>query len=145
MRGCPPADPEKGDAMADEGEQQEEGEADGRGGNGAPRSGTEHDPPSRAEVSNYEIVTHYFDDAAERLELREDVAQVLKTSYREVQVQIPIVRDDDKIHVYQGFRVQHNGARGPYKGGIRFHPEVDLDEVRALAALMTWKTAIAGI
>ena len=102
-------------------------------------------PVSRAEVSNYEIVTHYFDDAAERLGLRDDVAAVLKSSYREVQVQIPIRRDDGRIHVYQGFRVQHNGARGPYKGGIRFHPDVDLDEVRALAALMTWKTAIAGI
>src|SRR2546423_14481490 len=102
-------------------------------------------PVSRAEVSNLEIVTHYFDDAAERLELREDVAAVLKTSYREVSVQIPILRDDGQIHVYQGFRVPHNGARGPYKGGVRFHPEVDLDEGRALAALMTWKTAIAGI
>src|SRR3954469_10058920 len=102
-------------------------------------------PVSRAEISNLEIVTHYFDVAAERLGLREDVAAVLKSSYREVTVQIPIRRDDGQIHVYQGFRVQHNGARGPYKGGVRFHPEVDLDEVRALAALMTWKTAIAGI
>jgi glutamate dehydrogenase (NAD(P)+) len=124
--------------MAEEGEQREEGGADGR-------ADGEPNPPSRAEVSNYEIVTHYFDDAAERLELRDDVATVLKTSYREVQVQIPILRDDGKIHVYSGFRVQHNGARGPYKGGVRFHPEVDLDEVRALASLMTWKTAIAGI
>src|SRR4051812_24485487 len=125
-------------AIADEGEQREEGEADGR---------REREPKrvSRAEVSNYEIVSHYFDDAAERLELREDVSAVLKSSYREVQVQIPILRDGGHIHVYSGFRVQHNGARGPYKGGIRFHPEVDLDEVRALAALMTWKTAIAGI
>src|SRR3954451_23081864 len=102
-------------------------------------------PVSRAEISNYEIVTHYFDDAAGRLELRDDVAAVLKTSYREVRVQIPILRDDGRIHVYSGFRVQHNGARGPYKGGIRFHQEVDLDEVRALAMLMSWKTAIAGI
>src|SRR4051794_20330350 len=124
--------------MAEEGAQREEGEADGRV-DGEPVA------PSRAEVSNFEIVTHYFDDAAERLGLRDDVATVLKTSYREVQVQIPILRDDGRIHVYSGFRVQHNGARGPYKGGVRFHPEVDLDEVRALAALMTWKTAIAGI
>src|SRR4051795_1860266 len=100
-------------SMAEEGEQREEGEADGRPA-GAPN------PPSRAEVSNYEIVTHYFDDAAERLGLRDDVATVLKTSYREVRVQIPIVRDHGKIQVYSGFRVQHNGARGPYKGGIRF-------------------------
>jgi glutamate dehydrogenase (NAD(P)+) len=101
--------------------------------------------PDLAEVSNWEIVTHYFDDAAKRLEVDDEVAAVLKSSYREVQVQIPIVRDDGKLHVFSGYRVQHNGARGPYKGGIRFHPDVDLDEVRALASLMTWKTAIAGI
>src|SRR3954464_11070273 len=124
--------------MSEDGQQREEGEADGR-------TDGEPAPVSRAEVSNFEIVTHYFDDAADRLDLREDVAAVLKSSYREVQVQIPIRRDDGQIHVYQGFRVQHNGARGPYKGGVRFHPEVDLDEVRALASLMTWKTAIAGI
>ena len=62
-----------------------------------------------------------------------------------MQVQIPVKLDDGRIHCYSGFRVQHNGARGPYKGGVRFHPEVDLDEVRALASLMTWKTAIVEI
>jgi glutamate dehydrogenase (NAD(P)+) len=103
------------------------------------------DGPDLAEVSNWEIVTHYFDDAAGRLGMGDDVAAVLKSSYREVQVQIPIVRDDGKLQVFSGYRVQHNGARGPYKGGIRFHPEVDLDEIRALASLMTWKTAVAGI
>jgi glutamate dehydrogenase (NAD(P)+) len=101
--------------------------------------------PERAEVSNYEIVSHYFGKAAERLELKDDIAGVLRSSYREVQVQIPVRQADGKIHVYHGFRVQHNGARGPYKGGIRFHPEVDLDEVRALAELMTWKTAVVGL
>src|SRR5919199_4795037 len=111
----------------------------------SPRPSNEAEVPTRAEISNYEIVTHYFDDAAERLGIPDDIAAVLKSSYREVQVQIPVRRHDDKIHVYSGYRVQHNGARGPYKGGIRFHPEVDLDEVRALAELMTWKTAIAGI
>jgi glutamate dehydrogenase (NAD(P)+) len=111
----------------------------------SPRAANEAETPTRAEISNYEIVSHYFDGAAERLGLRDDIATVLKTSYREVQVQIPIRLSDDRIHVFSGFRVQHNGARGPYKGGIRFHPEVDLDEVRALASLMTWKTAIAGI
>jgi glutamate dehydrogenase (NAD(P)+) len=99
----------------------------------------------RAEVSNYETVSHWFGLAAERLGLREDVAEVLRSSYREVQVQIPVKLSDGRIHVFSGYRVQHNGARGPYKGGIRFHPEVDLDEVRALAELMTWKTAIVGI
>ena len=101
--------------------------------------------PSRAEVSNYEIVEHWFGVAAERLELPDDVAAVLRSSYREVQVQVPVKLGDGKLHVFSGYRVQHNGARGPYKGGIRFHPEVDLDEVRALAELMTWKTAIVNL
>jgi glutamate dehydrogenase (NAD(P)+) len=98
-----------------------------------------------AEISSYEIVNHFFEQAAERLGLADDLAAILRSSYREVQVQVPIRRKDGKIHVYSGYRVQHNGARGPYKGGVRFHPDVDLDEVRALAALMSWKTGIVGI
>ena len=98
-----------------------------------------------AEVTNYDTVTHGFEVARERLGLADDLAAVLRSAYREVQVQLPLRRADGKIHVYSGYRVQHNGARGPYKGGIRYHPEVDLDEVRALAALMSWKTAIVGI
>jgi glutamate dehydrogenase (NAD(P)+) len=101
--------------------------------------------PAAAEVSNYGIVNHWFDLAADRMELRDDIRAVMRSSYREVQVQVPVTLGDGKIHVFTGFRVQHNGARGPYKGGIRYHPEVDLDEVRALATLMTWKTAVAGI
>src|SRR3954462_4676659 len=110
----------------------------------SPRT-TETPKDRPAEVSNWDIVNHYFDLAAERLDLRDDVAAVMRSSYREVQVQIPVTLSDGNIHVFSGFRVQHNGARGPYKGGIRFHPEVDLDEVRALAMLMTWKTAVVGI
>ena len=98
-----------------------------------------------AEVSNWDIVNHWFDIACERLDIREDIAAVLRSSYREVQVQVPITCSDGRVEVFKGFRVQHNGARGPYKGGIRFHPAVDLDEVRALAMLMTWKSAIVGI
>ena len=98
-----------------------------------------------AEISAYEIVNHFFGLAADRLALPDDVSAVLRSSYREVQVQIPIRRKDGRIHVYSGYRVQHNGARGPYKGGVRFHPDVELDEVRALAALMTWKTAIVDV
>jgi glutamate dehydrogenase (NAD(P)+) len=111
----------------------------------SPRAANEAASAQPAEISNYEIVSHYFDEAADRLDIRDDIATVLKTSYREVQVQIPIRLSDDRVHVFSGFRVQHNGARGPYKGGVRFHPEVDLDEVRALASLMTWKTAIVGL
>jgi glutamate dehydrogenase (NAD(P)+) len=69
----------------------------------------------------------------------------MRSSYREVQVQVPVTLSDGDIHVFSGFRVQHNGARGPYKGGIRYHPSVDMDEVRALASLMTWKTAVVNI
>jgi glutamate dehydrogenase (NAD(P)+) len=109
-----------------------------RAANRAPRAGP-------AEVSNYEIVSHYFEAAADLLGLEDDVRAVMSSNYREVQVQVPIRQADGRIHVYSGYRVQHNGARGPYKGGVRYHPEVDLDEVRALAALMSWKTAIVGL
>jgi glutamate dehydrogenase (NAD(P)+) len=115
----------------------EEGETQ-RGGNGKPA-------PKRAEVSNLEIVRHYFDLAAERMGLRDDLREVFWSPYREVSVQIPVKQADGKVHVYSGYRIQHNGARGPYKGGVRFHQEVDIDEVRALASLMTWKTAVAGV
>src|SRR3954453_10077057 len=83
----------------------------------SPRT-TETPKDEPAEVSNWDIVNHYFDIAAERLGLRDDVAAVMRSSYREVQVQIPVTLTDGDIHVFSGFRVQHNGARGPYKGGI---------------------------
>jgi glutamate dehydrogenase (NAD(P)+) len=106
---------------------------------------TEEQTGHKAEVSNLDIVRFYFDRAVEHLGLPDDVRKVFWTSYREVTVQIPVKLSDGKVHVFSGYRIQHNGARGPYKGGIRFHPEVDIDEVRALASLMTWKTAIANI
>src|SRR5918996_1013622 len=102
-------------------------------------------PGQRAEVSNLEIVRHYFDIAADHLKLADDIRTVFWTPYREVTVQIPVRLSDGKVHVFSGYRIQHNGARGPYKGGVRFHPDVDIDEVRALASLMTWKTAVAGV
>src|SRR5436190_23300029 len=102
-------------------------------------------PGQRAEVSNLDIVRHYFEVACDHLGLADDLRVVFWAPYREVTVQIPVRLPDGKVHVYSGYRIQHNGARGPYKGGIRFHPEVDIDEVRALASLMTWKTAVAGV
>jgi glutamate dehydrogenase (NAD(P)+) len=111
----------------------------------SPRVANREKIAQRAEISNYDIVKHYFTKAADRLDLADDIRAVLLSSYREVQVQVPIRLRDGKIHVFSGFRVQHNAARGPYKGGVRYHPEVDLDEVRALASLMTWKTAIVNI
>ncbi len=120
----------------------EEGEDAGQAADGAPASPP---PPKQAEVSNLEIVRHYFDLAAERTGLRDDLREVFWSPYREVSVQIPVKQADGKVHTYSGYRIQHNGARGPYKGGVRFHQEVDIDEVRALASLMTWKTAVAGV
>jgi glutamate dehydrogenase (NAD(P)+) len=111
----------------------------------SPRSANRANKPATAEMTNFEIVSHYFDLAADRLGMEQDLRAVLRSAYREVQVQIPLRCMDGKIHVFSGYRVQHNGARGPYKGGVRYHEDVDLDEVRALAALMTWKTAITGI
>jgi glutamate dehydrogenase (NAD(P)+) len=102
-------------------------------------------PGQEAEVSNLDIVRYYFDAAVERMGLPEDLRTVFWSPYREVTVQIPVKLSDGKVHVFSGYRIQHNGARGPYKGGVRFHPEVDIDEVRALASLMTWKTAVAGV
>lgn len=94
---------------------------------------------------SFENVSRYFDLAAERLGIAEDLRVVLRTPEREVQVKIPIRLPDGRMHVFSGYRVQHNSARGPYKGGIRYHHEVSLDEIRALAALMTWKTAIVDV
>jgi glutamate dehydrogenase (NAD(P)+) len=102
-------------------------------------------PGQRAEMSNLDIVRFYFDRAVERLEVPDDIRTVFWEPYREVTVQIPVKLSDGKVHVFSGYRIQHNGARGPYKGGVRFHPEVDIDEVRALASLMTWKTAVANV
>ncbi len=111
----------------------------------SPREANRAPGAAHAELSNYDIVRHWFGVAADRLGLEDDVRAVVGSSYREVQVQVPIRRHDGRLQVFSGYRVQHNGARGPYKGGVRFHPDVDLDEVRALAELMSWKTAVAGI
>jgi len=92
-----------------------------------------------------EAVQNLVDAAARTIGLTADIAAVLRTSYREISVQVPVRRDDGTLLVAHGHRVQHNGARGPYKGGLRYHPEADLCEVRALASLMTWKTALLDV
>lgn len=86
-----------------------------------------------------------FQRAAEVLGLSRELRELLMTPYREVQVGIPVRMDDGAVRVFVGYRVQHNQARGPMKGGIRYHPHVDLNEVRGLAALMTWKTALVDL
>ncbi|HYE80271.1 MAG TPA: Glu/Leu/Phe/Val dehydrogenase dimerization domain-containing protein, partial [bacterium] len=79
------------------------------------------------------------------LQMEQHWRTVLKTPFREISVQVPVRKDNGELEVYTGYRVQHNGARGPMKGGIRYHPHVDLNEVRALAALMAWKTALVDL
>ncbi|MDQ3784628.1 MAG: glutamate dehydrogenase [Actinomycetota bacterium] len=96
-------------------------------------------------MSIFEATSYFFHNAADRVNLRDEVREVLAGSYRELSVQVKARMDDDKVVVFRGYRIQHNGARGPYKGGVRFHSSVDLDEVRALAALMTWKNALIDV
>ncbi len=93
----------------------------------------------------FEAVQMYFHRAADELELAESVRTILIRARREVQVQIPVEMDNGDLHSFIGYRVQHNRARGPMKGGLRYHHEVDLDEVRSLASLMTWKTAVVDL
>lgn len=87
----------------------------------------------------------FFREAAGHLRLDPSIVKILEKPQREIMVQVPLVKEDGNLEVFSGFRVQHSNARGPFKGGIRFHPSVNLDEVRGLAALMTWKCAAVNI
>src|SRR5216683_7064799 len=86
-----------------------------------------------------------FDEAADRLHLDDGMCKVLRSPTKEITVHIPVQLDDGRLEVFTGYRVQHSIARGPGKGGIRFGPDVTLDEVRALASWMTWKCAVVNI
>jgi len=98
-----------------------------------------------AHMNLFENVNRQFDEAADILQLSQEIRELLKTPYREITVAMPIRMDDGSLRIFKGYRVQHNGVRGPQKGGIRYHPDVDLDDMRALASLMTWKTAVVNI
>ncbi len=101
---------------------------------------------SQSESLNpFEIAVKQFNNAAEHLGLDDGLRKVLSAPKRALVVSIPVRMDDGRIEVFEGYRVQHNIARGPAKGGVRYHPDVTLDEVKALASWMTWKCAVVNI
>jgi glutamate dehydrogenase (NAD(P)+) len=101
-------------------------------------------PPPRAD-NPYRTAVTQFNAVAERMHLDPSLAEVLRKPKRELTVNFPVQMDDGTVHVFTGYRIQHNEARGPVKGGIRYHPAVTLDEVRALAMWMTWKCAVVNL
>ncbi len=101
--------------------------------------------PMVASPNPYEAVLEMLDIAAEKLNLDPGIHEMLKRPMRTIIVNVPVVMDDGSIQVFTGYRVQYNDVLGPTKGGIRYHPELTLDEVIALSAWMTWKTAITGL
>jgi glutamate dehydrogenase (NAD(P)+) len=96
-------------------------------------------------INPWQVAQQQFDLAAERLNLDPGLRRVLREPRRELTVHFPVKMDDGSVQVFTGYRVQHNLGRGPAKGGIRYHQEVSLDEVKALAMWMTWKCAVVGI
>jgi glutamate dehydrogenase (NAD(P)+) len=96
-------------------------------------------------MSGKAIVASHFEKAANIVNLEAYMRRILLAPFREVTVEVPVRMDDGRIEVFTGYRIQHNGARGPCKGGIRYHPEADHDEVLGLATIMTWKTALMDI
>src|SRR4051812_16527560 len=97
------------------------------------------------EINPWESMAARFDLAAKKLNLDEGLWKILRYPSREIIVHIPVAMDDGRLEVFTGFRVQHSIARGPGKGGVRYSPDVTLDEVRALASWMTWKCAVVNI
>lgn len=101
--------------------------------------------PAPPTVNVYETVLEQFGRAAELMKLDPTIRSILATTMNEVVVHFPVKMDDGRTEIFNGYRVQHSNVLGPFKGGLRYHPAVDIDEVRALATWMTWKTAIAHI
>jgi glutamate dehydrogenase (NAD(P)+) len=106
---------------------------------------TMHNEVKSATINPYHMAVQQFELAAEKLNLSEDMREILRQPKRELTVNFPVRMDNGRIRTFTGYRVQHNVNRGPAKGGIRYGPEVTLDEVKALAMWMTWKCAVAGI
>ncbi|MCW5943656.1 MAG: Glu/Leu/Phe/Val dehydrogenase [Fimbriimonadaceae bacterium] len=96
-------------------------------------------------LSTFEAVNHHLKAAARRLELSDKEVHLITRPYRELKVELPVHLDNGEWAIFPAYRVQHNNVRGPFKGGLRYHPSVTEDEVRALATLMTWKTSVVNI
>lgn len=96
-------------------------------------------------MNPFQVAQAQLDEAARLLHLDKDVHDLLREPLFEIKVRIPVRMDNGTTQVFTGFRVEYNNARGPFKGGIRFHPEETVDTVRALAAWMTWKTALVDV
>ncbi len=94
---------------------------------------------------SFENTNYFFGRAVEVMDLGRNIEQLLVSPNRSISVNIPMRTDDGQVRVFKGYRVQHSNARGPYKGGLRYAADVDLDEVESLASLMTWKAALAEI
>jgi glutamate dehydrogenase (NAD(P)+) len=95
--------------------------------------------------SAFQTTNTFLDRAFKRLAVEPLHETLLRTPSRELRVELVLRRENGSIGHYIGYRVQHDDSRGPFKGGLRYHPQVDLDEVRSLASLMTWKTALIGV
>jgi glutamate dehydrogenase (NAD(P)+) len=104
-----------------------------------------HDEVSSAPINPYHMAVQQFEQAAEKLALSEDMREILRQPKRELTVHFPVRLDNGRVKTFTGYRVQHNVNRGPAKGGIRYSPEVTLDEIKALAMWMAWKCAVVGI
>jgi glutamate dehydrogenase (NAD(P)+) len=104
-----------------------------------------HDDVKTAVINPYQMAVQQFELAADKLNLSEDMREILRKPKRELTVNFPVRLDNGRIHTFTGYRVQHNVNRGPAKGGIRYGPDVTLDEVKALAMWMAWKCAVVGI
>ncbi len=102
-------------------------------------------PETKEDLNPFRIAQRQFDTAVESCNLEPGLREVLRRPRRQLTIALPVKMDDGTIRVFEGYRVQHNAARGPCKGGIRYHPGVTLDEVKALASWMTWKCAVVNI
>src|SRR6266496_2312503 len=106
---------------------------------------TMHDEVKSAALNPYHMAVQQFESAADKINLSEDMREILRKPKRELTVNFPVRLDNGRVRTFTGYRVQHNVNRGPAKGGIRYGPDVTLDEVKALAMWMTWKCAVVGI